>query len=170
MLILTGFMGAGKSQLALMVAGRLDISLFDTDQIMKVRWGLSPGEHLLHNPVDFRSKEATLVAQLIRQGEGIISLGGGAVENTNTRSLLHDKPVVFLDPGLEVCWQRVQSDSQLRPLATDYDSFATLYYKRQPLYLSVCRWQFTGSLPPELLLNRLVKLYAKVSLFNKEKI
>jgi len=156
---IVGFMGAGKTTLSEVTARKWNITLYDTDFLLE-KMDKSPVYVQLKHDLDyFRHQEAELVSQLSRLARGIISLGGGAIENVNTRSLLNGKPVVFLDPGVDVCWQRVQADTaNHRPLATDYDSFVALYNKRLPLYLSVCRWHVTDNLPPEQLVHKLEAL------------
>lgn len=156
MYYITGYMGAGKSTLGAALAQSLDIPLLDTDCILEERFGIPVAMQLLQDPIGFRKSEAELIAQLT--GVSTVVMGGGAIENEETRTFLKGKPVIFLDPGVDICWQRVQGDAkQRRPLATDYDSFVALYEKRLPLYLSVCSWHVTDSLPPEQLANKLVK-------------
>lgn len=157
-LIITGFMGAGKTSVATIAAAKWNCPSYDTDQVLGELYQESAEEQLIADPVAFRRREAELVARLVRLDRGIISLGGGAIEDPGTRALLRGKPVVFLDPGVDICWQRVRADSQLRPLATDYESFLALYNKRRPLYLSACRWQIVGDLSPEQVLVKLENL------------
>lgn len=154
-LFLVGFMGAGKSTLSAALAKEFKHPHYDSDDILDSICKGKSAQLLTENKDLFRSQEERVVRQLIQIERGIISLGGGAIESSNTRALLHGKPVVFLDPGAAVCWQRVCGDNQVRPLAADYDSFSNLYDKRLPLYISVCRWRLTDNLPPQDLLGRL---------------
>lgn len=156
-LIITGFMGAGKTSTAIRAAAKWNCPFYDTDQLLGEMYG-PVGEQLRTDPPAFRRREAELIAQLVGLGRGIISLGGGAIEASDTRALLQGKPVVFLDPGVDICWQRVQADTQDRPLAKDYDSFLALYTKRLPLYISICRWRVTGDLSPEQVLAKMENL------------
>ncbi|MGI6364894.1 MAG: shikimate kinase [Bacillota bacterium] len=151
-------MGSGKSSIASLASATWGCPFYDTDQLLGESYDSPVQEQIIIDPISFRRREAELIAQLVDLGRGVISLGGGAIENPGTRSLLRGKPVVFLDPGVDICWQRVRADTQPRPLATDYDSFVALYKKRLPLYLSVCRWHLTDNLPPEQLLVKLEKL------------
>ena len=154
-LLIIGFMGSGKSTLGCLTALRCKFPLFDSDIIAEQRMGITVGEQLVSDSLKFRLCEGDIIVHLTSLRKGILVLGGGAIESSTTRFLLKGKPVVFLDPGVDICWQRVQSDTQHRPLATDYDSFVALYKKRLPLYLSVCRWHITDNLPPEQLLHKL---------------
>lgn len=152
-------MGAGKSTLSELAARKWKTTFYDTDLILEREHKSPIHVQLTHNPEDFRRKEAALVVQLTRLTRGIVSLGGGAIENVNTRALLKGRPVVFLDPGVSICWRRVQSDPiNHRPLALDNSSFVALYNKRLPLYLSVCRWHLTDNLPSEQLVYKLEAL------------
>lgn len=156
LLYFTGSMGAGKSTLAKLAAEKWNHPLYDTDKILEDEH--VSAQELLRNPTKFRLREAEIAARLSGLSRGIIALGGGAIENSNTRILLRGKPVVFLDPGVDICWQRVQEDNCYRPLAGSYSSFAALYQKRLPLYLNVCRWHFTEPQPPGQLLHRLERI------------
>lgn len=158
-IIINGFMGAGKTRIVSLLSAKIGFKHYDTDSLLEEQRGIPIGEQLAKDPIAFRRREAELIAQLIHLDQCVISLGGGAIEDPGTRSLLNGKPVVFLDPGVDVCWQRVQADTaNHRPLATDYDSFVALYNKRLPLYLSVCRWHVTDNLPPEQLVHKLEAL------------
>lgn len=155
LLFVTGFMGAGKSTFARAAARHYREQSYDCDGILEARFQQTAGDQIVEDASRFRAREAGLLFELAALDRGIIALGGGAVEDQHTRALLNGKPVVFLDPGAEICWRRIQDDSQYRPLAGDYQSFFTLYIKRLPMYLSICRWRLTGDLPPEQLVRQL---------------
>jgi|SRR5690554_3297781 len=151
-------MGSGKTTLAHLIHQRWKLPLYDTDQLLEEKFSTSIPDQLTQNPALFRQREADLIAQLVQLDQGVISLGGGAVEHPSTRGLLKGKPVIFLDPGADICWQRVQADTQQRPLATDYDSFLALYKKRLPQYKKISRWHITADLHPEGLVSSLEKI------------
>jgi shikimate kinase len=150
-----GFMGSGKSTLASLAAQHWDLPCYDSDQLLSLDLKIDAGEQLAGNPGAFRQREAQVAAQLIQLDKGVVALGGGAIENRTTMAHLQGKPVLLLDPGVDICWQRVRSHSQHRPLATDYHAFVALYNKRLPMYTSVCRWQLSDNLPPDMLLQKL---------------
>lgn len=159
LLYIIGFMGSGKSTLAKLAAEKWNCPFYNTDKILEEEH--ISAEELLRDPLKFRLREAKIVARLSSLSRGIIDLGGGAIENLNTRKLLLGRPVIFLDPGVDICWQRVQADDCYRPLAVSYPTFVALYQKRLPLYLGVCRWHFTEPQLPRQLLRRLERIIPK---------
>jgi|SRR5690554_3516499 len=150
LLFIAGFMGAGKTTLAELAAAYWNLSFYDTDNLLQCHGPIH--QQLTADAQLFRQREAELIRQLCQLQQGIIALGGGAVEQASTRQLLRGKDVIFLDPGVNICWQRVQAHQQRRPLANRYQDFVSLYHKRHQLYLEICRWHITVIQPPQILL------------------
>ncbi|MTI94932.1 MAG: hypothetical protein FH749_05500 [Firmicutes bacterium] len=157
LLFLIGFMGSGKSTLGHYLAREWDLPLWDSDHLLEVWQGDSPGNQLHADPVAFRAREQILLGELARLKRGIIVLGGGVVESENNRNLLQSLPVLLLDPGPDICWHRVQTSSQYRPLAVDKESFYALYNRRQELYRQCCLWQLQVDAPIENLAETIEK-------------
>src|SRR2546430_10251026 len=90
-----------------------------------------------HGEAAFRSVEEQAVEEALLRGvPSIVALGGGAIASAATRELLADRAVtVWLDVGVDECWQRVVDSD--RPLARDYDEFRRLYDERSALYRKV---------------------------------
>ncbi|MFY9488591.1 MAG: bifunctional shikimate kinase/3-dehydroquinate synthase [Solirubrobacterales bacterium] len=133
-LVLTGFMGAGKSSSVTRLAKALGRPAIDSDQLLEKRLGKSiPKFFASHGEAEFREREQQLIAELLADDEAaVIALGGGALQSVKTRNALSDHLVVYLevDPGM--AWQRVRSSK--RPLATDEKAFHALLTKRRAHY------------------------------------
>lgn len=140
-LYIIGFMGAGKSTFASHLARAWDLPWWDSDLLLEQWQGVPADSQLAADPPAFRRREARLLKELARIRCGVFSLGGGVVEGAANRQLLGKLPVLLLDPGVEECWRRVNSAPRQRPLATDYESFVSLYNKRLDLYIKCSRWQ-----------------------------
>lgn len=136
--VITGFMAAGKTTLATMLARQLKSSAIDLDSVISEREGLSVPA-LIDEQGELRFREAetrALRAVLEMEMARVIALGGGTWTIAGNRELIanHDCLTVWLDAPFELCWQRIQSSAEIRPLARDLDSARRLYHERRALY------------------------------------
>lgn len=133
MLVLIGFMGAGKTTAANAVAERLNLKAFDTDDLLVQRFGTSIDSFFdQHGEEEFRQAEHTVVSDLLSQNTaGIVAIGGGAIKSQTVRELLATHTVILLDIDSDTAWQRVGGT---RPLALDQNQFGQLYRERLPIY------------------------------------
>jgi shikimate kinase / 3-dehydroquinate synthase len=130
-LVFIGFMGAGKSTAARIAAEHLGTEAIDADTTFERRHGSIPAFFERHGEPAFRAHEEKIVLELLDR-EGVLSLGGGAVESARVREALRGRHVVWVEADLETCWQRARGPK--RPLARDRTAFAALFARRQPLY------------------------------------
>ncbi len=149
--VLTGFMGTGKSTIGRLVAEKMDRDFIDMDNLIETREGKMISEIFAeHGEPYFRQLEARLCQELSAKKGLVISTGGGTlVPEKNMRLISRTSLIICLDCDLEVLWQRV-AHRQHRPLVqTDsgederYNKFAELFesrreaYRRIPLHLDV---------------------------------
>lgn len=114
--ILIGPPGSGKSTVGRLLAGRLGVSFRDTDDDVAAESGMEiPDIFVQHGEEHFRALELRAVAAALREHDGVLSLGGGAVLAEQTRDLLRDQHVVYLEVGFPVVAKRVGIDRS-RPL------------------------------------------------------
>ena len=66
----------------------------------------------------------------------VIALGGGAWTLESNRALIaeHGCFTVWLDASFELCWRRITTEEDTRPLALDRRGAHQLYDWRRPLY------------------------------------
>jgi shikimate kinase len=133
--VLTGYMGAGKTVVGRALAERLGRPLVDSDALIEERTGLEiPRIFATKGEFWFRRTEERVIREVLEDAHaGVLSVGGGAVESARTRDLMRRSArVVWLraDPG--VLWERVTGSG--RPLATDRDRFLRRYARRLPMY------------------------------------
>jgi shikimate kinase len=109
-LALTGFMGVGKSSVGRILAHRLGRQFFDSDDLVRRELGAGP-EALFAagREADFRRGEAAVVARVVRSGQHVLALGGGALLDPDTRALLLREAFLV---HLEVPW------TELHPVLT----------------------------------------------------
>ncbi|WP_234412536.1 shikimate kinase [Nocardioides sediminis] len=106
--VLVGPMGAGKSTVAAIVGDAWGLPVRDTDTDIEAAEGRTIAEIFVDSGEQhFRALEAAAVAEALATHEGVLALGGGAVLDPTTRSLLDGHRVVFLRVGLSEAVKRV---------------------------------------------------------------
>ena len=107
-LVLVGPMGAGKTTVAALLADAWDVPARDTDADIEAAEGRVVSEIFVDSgEAHFRTLEAAAVADALARHDGVLSLGGGAVLDPETRDLLTGHTVVFLRVGLSQAVKRV---------------------------------------------------------------
>ncbi len=164
-IVLTGFMGAGKSTLGALLAAELSWRFADVDQVLVTAEGLSIDELFDQaGEARFRELEEGVIASLLHLDHAVIALGGGALESAATRELLlhaSGTHVIFLDTPLEIALTRCaqQSGAALRPVLRDQAALEARFRRRLEQYrlahLTVSTVDRTPSLLARLLLGRL---------------
>jgi shikimate kinase len=136
--VLVGPPGSGKSTIAGLLAERLDTVHRDTDTEVEARAGKAISDIFVDSgEAAFRELERAAVRAALRD-TGVVSLGGGAVLDPETRADLAGHQVVFLDVGLAEAAKRVGLGTS-RPLLLGNvrSRLKTLMDARRPLYLEV---------------------------------
>lgn len=139
--VLVGPMGAGKTTVARILAGRWDVGVRDTDHDIEVATGKTVAEIFVEDGEEhFRALERAAVARALTEHEGVLALGGGAVLAEETRALLEGHAVVFLRVGLADAVKRVGLGAS-RPLLLGNvrGRIKALLDERTPLYEAVAR-------------------------------
>ena len=137
-IVITGFMGCGKSKIARALARRLDVPVFDLDDVITARQGRTPAQLINEDGEPaFRAIESDTLHKLLKTvSTGVIALGGGAwIEETN-RELIdrYNCVSVWLDVPFEVCWDRIEASEEDRPLGKTREQALNLYERRRPIY------------------------------------
>ncbi len=154
-LILTGFMGTGKSTVGQLVAAQLGREFVDMDTLIEQREGRPiPRIFAESGEPHFRQLEADLCKELATRKGLIVATGGGAlVSETNLRVMEQSGLVICLDCRPEVLWQRIgQSDHRPMLAARDEERFArlsALLTQRGPAYARIQRHLDVTHLSPE---------------------
>ena len=136
-LALIGYMGAGKSTVARVLAADQRRPLIDIDERIEQEAGRTVAEiFAADGEAGFRGRErAAALAALDRDDAPVIALGGGAVLDPAIGARLRERAVaVWLDVPAGVAWERAHEDGLSRPLATDRASFDERLEARQPAH------------------------------------
>jgi len=133
--VLTGYMGAGKSTVGRALAGDLMREFIDADERIERDAGIDiPKIFATKGELWFRRTEERTIRNIVESDPpGVLSIGGGALESPRTRDLLERVGcVVWLRADPELLWDRVTGST--RPLATDRDRFLRRYARREGTY------------------------------------
>ena len=137
--VLVGPMGAGKTTVGRLLAERWGVALRDTDADIVEAQGKEISDIFVDDgEAAFRALERDAVARALGEHDGVLSLGGGAVLDPDTRALLAGHTVVFLRVGLTDAVKRVGLGTS-RPLLMGNvrGRIKTLLDERTPVYESV---------------------------------
>ncbi len=138
--VLVGPPGAGKSTIGRKLAKELGVELYDTDAGIERETGRTiPEIFAADGEPEFRRIEERVVRRAILAERGVVSLGGGAVLSKDTRALLRNRTVVYLEISVAEGLRRTGASNQ-RPLLNGDDpgaKYRELMRKRRPLYREV---------------------------------
>lgn len=158
-IVLTGFMGTGKTTVGRLVAERLGFRFVDTDQLIVAEADMPiPQLFAEQGEAAFRRLEARICQHIAWERQTVIATGGGALLNTQTRdAFIAGGMVVCLHAPLEVIRQRVGEDPN-RPLMADA---ARLYANRQAAYAALPHHVQTGGRTPTEITEEVITLWQK---------
>ena len=155
-IVIIGFMACGKTEVARVVAKQLNLKMIDLDEEITSSDRRSPAELIREEgEVPFRNIETARLRRVLERNEpNVIALGGGAWIQLANRQLLAAKnaTIVWLDTPFEICWRRIESSSEDRPLGTAKEQASELFKQRYPIYeLASIRIDVIGAdTPPEI--------------------
>lgn len=142
-IVLTGFMGSGKTTTGRALATALGWQFLDLDHEIERRDGRSvPQIFAEAGEAHFRRQETAALASLLGQHHVVIALGGGAPEELGNRLLLEQTPrtaVVYLTGSLDTLLARCRQQAAdptatARPVLADLDLATARFHKRRPHY------------------------------------
>ncbi len=135
---IVGLMGAGKSAIGKRLAQRLGLRFVDADNEIERAAGCSIAEIFeKYGESEFRTGERRVIGRLLDDPPHVLSTGGGAYMDSETRALMRAKAVtVWLRAELDVLYDRVKKRSH-RPLLREGDPkeiLSRLMTQRYPIY------------------------------------
>jgi 3-dehydroquinate synthase len=147
--VLTGFMGSGKSTIGRRLAAELGWEFVDTDALVVTMAGRTIADLFADGEAHFRRFERQAIGSLLGRERVVVSVGGGAIAEEETRALMAALgPAVWLDAPIDELWRRCGRDPS-RPLALDEATFRARYAARRPLYARVPLRVDTAALGPD---------------------
>jgi shikimate kinase len=135
-IVLVGFMGAGKTTVGHLLAERLGLPFLDSDLVIEQRTGGSIKQFFAeHGEPAFRELESRVICELVDGSEAVLALGGGAAGHPDTVSRLKSAQVVYLQVSYEEAMLRVAGDPYRPMLARP--GLEDLYRHRLSVYDTV---------------------------------
>jgi len=133
-----GFMGAGKSTVARNLQKRLKMNLVEMDERIEKEQGMTiPEIFEKYGESRFRDLESELILTIGKEGNTIVSCGGGVVVRPeNIEYMKKNGMVIFLSAKPETVFDRVK-DSTNRPILNgnmNVEYIGELMEKRRALY------------------------------------
>jgi len=162
-IVLTGFMGAGKTTVGALLAPRLGWEFVDTDRVIEAHAQCTIAEIFERDgETAFRDEEGAAIRELARSERVVIGLGGGSLEMEATREFLAAMPrtlIVFLEAPLETLLARCasQQDGPVRPVLADRAGLAERWKRRVPWYREAHLTVETRGLSPEEVVDRILR-------------
>jgi shikimate kinase len=162
-IILTGFMGAGKTTVGGLLAARLGWTFLDSDRFIESRAGMTIAEIFAQRGEPaFRELEAAAIREASHAAGLVLALGGGAIERPDTRALfatMEDTLVVFLDAPLETLILRCagHEGGPVRPVLADRARLEQRWRNRQPWYRQAHLTIPTAGLAPEAVAGQILQ-------------
>lgn len=148
--ILTGFMGVGKSTVAKHLAHLLECQRIDLDSVIVESENRTIAEIIEQEGIEkFRRIETETLRRILEAEAKIIALGGGAWTVEENRRLIKARgfTTVWLESTFEHCWLNISASKRVRPLARNKSDARKLFEERQRVYC-LADWHFI--IKPEL--------------------
>lgn len=158
-LYLVGFMGAGKTTVARIVAGRLGWRAEDVDELIEARERMTVTEIFAkHGEPYFRAAERDILRLLLPLRSTVVATGGGTfMDPDNRQAIKVDGVSIWLDVTFETVLARVPANGR-RPLAADRAQMEQLYALRRIAYAQADVRVDAGDAAPEDIATRVVEI------------
>jgi shikimate kinase len=154
-IVLTGFMGAGKSTIGPLLSAAIGWQFRDSDAAIEARIGLTVAEIFANEgEAAFRALEVRVINEQAHAEDLVFALGGGALEHEPSRQALNrvaDACVIFLDAPLDLLVARclAQPQAAVRPVLADREMLAARLKARLPHYRQAHLTVDTAEMTPE---------------------
>lgn len=137
-IVVVGLMGAGKTVIGRRVATVIGLPFTDSDHEIEAVSRMSVPELFeKYGEEEFRALERRVIKRLLKEGPQVLSTGGGAFMNAQTRdAIMRDAVSVWLKADLDTLMHRV-AKRQNRPLLKTQDPRGTMQHlmdTRYPVY------------------------------------
>lgn len=169
-IFLMGFMAAGKSTIAPLVARKLGVGWTDTDELIVELGGMSiPNIFDALGEECFRELERRAVREAIKSQAVVVSLGGGApLDEDNWQLISGEGQTFYLRVSPEVIFRRVEQDCTKRPLLANLGvegkrkKIKKILNRREPRYRQADYIVDCSNLSPKEIATKIAEKYGGV--------
>jgi len=153
-IVLTGFMGTGKTVTGRMLASVLNVDFIDTDAVIVERENMAVARIFqVKGEAYFRDVESVVIEEVSRRKGCVIATGGGAViMEKNLLALKKNGIVICLTADPAIILLRTSSSKDRPLLLKSKDAIATIRHilkERRPYYLKTDYTIDTSAHSPE---------------------
>lgn len=160
--VLTGFMGTGKTTVGRLLANELGFAYVDTDEIIESRFGAIPDIFAKGGEDEFRQLERVVARELASSAMFVIATGGRMMLDLNNAAVLGSTGRVFcLVSSPEEIARRLADDATDRPLLAGSDPqqrIAKLLAEREEGYSRFEQVETDGRAPDDVVEDLLERL------------
>lgn len=171
-IFLVGPMGAGKTTIGRGLARTLNMTFYDSDQVIEERAGADISWLFdLEGEEGFRERERHVIAELTQLKGIVLSTGGGTITTPENCKVLQERGlVIYLETSLEHQVARTSRNPHRRPMLKDTHiptKVQALNKIRNPIYEQVAELNFrTDGAKPQIVVNRIIKFIKKQELLD----
>ena len=162
-IVLSGFMGCGKSTIGRRLASALGMQFIDMDRYIEEQTGLKVREIFEQfGEAHFRALETETVRMLAGRSDCVVATGGGTLMRAENVEAFHagGGTIYFLDVPLAALQERLKNDRR-RPLLQVPDRRAVierLLAERRPQYLASADVVVDAGAPTVVVVRRMCAL------------
>lgn len=162
-IVLTGFMGTGKTTIGNEVARLLGKTFYDFDCIMEERMQISIKEIFeKYGEIFFREIERKIVMEFVNKTDAVIATGGGTLLFNNNYSILSENGIIFcLTTQKNILIKRLEN-SFARPLLSGgalSERIECLLKEREILYQKLPNPIDTSNLSSAEAASKIIEIY-----------
>ncbi len=166
-LVLTGFMGTGKSLVGKLLSKKLNRQLVDTDEVIESRFQKSIFDIFKElGEVAFRKAEADLCQELSQQKNLVIATGGGTLVPFSNFEMMEQNATIFCLTARPKTIEKRIAHTEHRPLF-DARKFQITLEDRFGAYNRIFHQVTTDDLSPEQIADHIYERYQLENTFLK---
>ena len=114
---LTGMMGSGKTSIGKLLAKKINLPFYDSDEDIEDKLSLKISEIFeTYGESWFREQEKKICIDILKKEKFVLALGGGAITNVRIRdSIVKNSLLIYLKTDENILFERLKNDKS-RPL------------------------------------------------------